>query len=405
MNKMKILRLRIFQNFDFCKTSVFLFLLFFTPIMASGQSSLSLDEAVRDCSQYLQSRFPKGTRAALITFDSESRELGEFVLGKISTVLVNGGWFTVVERNAAALENIEREMERHLNFQVTEETGLSIGKQLGAEIIISGSFTRSGQNWRLNIQAFRVESAERVGQRQAENIRPDPAWDPLAASYGAVSSFEKDIADIRLKGPGHYTVTLADNVVLASNFDFSGLEKKIILIKGDSNRRTITSFAESCLFIIPANCMLILGNNITLNGNSRRQPVVYIDNGGKFEMQVGSEITGSLESGVMVCGVFNMTGGTIKGNTGKYGGGVYIDNGGTFAMSGGLISGNTATVFGGGIYISSGGTFIKTGGTVDSTNKAGSYVSVWNTENSVMGTMYPRIITSGPSDNVTIRAW
>jgi len=152
-----------------------------------------------DGSRYLQGRFAKGTRAALVAINSENHELGEAVLKKLSTVMVNGGWFTVVERSSEALETIEKEMDRHLNFKVSEETELSIGKQLGAQIIISGSFTRSGQNWRLDIQALKVESAEKAGQWSSGNIRPDPAWVSLASPRSASIVFEGDIPQTREK--------------------------------------------------------------------------------------------------------------------------------------------------------------------------------------------------------------
>jgi len=184
----------------FCKIHGFLavFLLLFTPLLASGQSLVSLDDAALGCSRYLQDRFAKGTRAALVAINSESPELGEYVLKKLGAVLVNGGWFTVVERSAAALESIGQEMNRQYSGEVSEKTSLSIGKQLGAEIIISGAFTRSGQNWRLDIQALKVESAERAGQWSGE-IRPDPAWASLASPRSAALVFDGDIPAAREK--------------------------------------------------------------------------------------------------------------------------------------------------------------------------------------------------------------
>jgi len=59
-------------------------LLFFAPFLASGQSLTSMDNAVAECARYLQGRFPKGTRAALVAVSSENQELGEYVLGKLS---------------------------------------------------------------------------------------------------------------------------------------------------------------------------------------------------------------------------------------------------------------------------------------------------------------------------------
>lgn len=164
--------------------------LLLTPLFAGAQTVTTLDEAVNSGIRYLQGRFPKGTRAAVVAINSENRELGEYVVNRLSAGLVNGNWFNVVERNSAALQSIEREMERHLNFHVSEETELSIGKQLGAEIIISGTFSRTGQNWQLDINAIRVESAQRAGQWSSANVRSETAWASLAPQRSASIVFD-----------------------------------------------------------------------------------------------------------------------------------------------------------------------------------------------------------------------
>ena len=60
---------------------------------------------------------------------------------------------------------------------------------------------------------------------------------------------------------------------------------------------------------------------------------------------------------------FTMYGGTITGNTAKYGGGVLVTMGGSFAMYGGTITGNTASANGGGVHASN-SSFTMTGGTI-----------------------------------------
>jgi TolB-like protein len=155
---------------------------FLMPVFAFSQGLITLDDAVRNCGQYLQSRFPRGTRAALIAIQSENQEISQFVLNKLSASLVNNNWLTIVGRNEADLAMIEREINRHLNFNVSEETELRIGRQLGAQIIISGSFTRAGQNWQLNIQAINAESTQIAGQWLGENIRNDAAWNSLGTT-------------------------------------------------------------------------------------------------------------------------------------------------------------------------------------------------------------------------------
>ncbi len=90
-------------------------------------------------------------------------------------------------------------------------------------------------------------------------------------------------------------------------------------------------------------------------------------------------ITGSSNGGVCVSsgGEFNMSGGTISGNSNQHGGGVFVHDGATFAMTGGAITGNSSvdmstfipyggglTVekgYGGGVYVGAGGTFRLSG--------------------------------------------
>ena len=113
---------------------------------AFSQSTISLDDAVQRGTQYLQGRFPRNTRAAVINVQNDNPELGQYALRALNGALVNSSWFTVVERDASALASITREMNYQMSGDVSDETFQSLGKQLGAEIIISSSLVRSGQN-------------------------------------------------------------------------------------------------------------------------------------------------------------------------------------------------------------------------------------------------------------------
>jgi len=166
-----------------------------TPSSIFSQTAINLDNAVNNCTQYLQVRFPKGTRIALIAIQSENQEIGDIAYRRLSNVLVNGGWFTVVERNASALDSINQEMDRHLNAWVSEATELSIGKQLGAEVIISGNFNRSAQNWNLEIKAISVERAQVMAQWSTD-VRQENTWTTTSTSKIAGISFEGDILSV-----------------------------------------------------------------------------------------------------------------------------------------------------------------------------------------------------------------
>ena len=166
---------------------------------------------------------------------------------------------------------------------------------------------------------------------------------------------------------------------------------------------TLKNTSSGNLFTVTNGNLTVGGgeHTITLDGNKVAQSIIQMtagtatlrDNGiitnvaasavnisssGTFEMTGGS-ITGNIGNfggGVTISsGTFNMNGGTITGNKGSNGGAVFMD-GGKFNMNGGIITGNTAEDTGGGIQLS-GGTFILSGGYIDNnraSNGSGIYM-------------------------------
>ena len=166
----------------------------------------------------------------------------------------------------------------------------------------------------------------------------------------------------------------ADENIAPRTLDYDGVKDITIIIRGVGENRTVRLSANGTMFTVKRGVRLVLDNNITLMGHNRNTgPVVHVDEGNLW-MRTGScisgnnrdtsEIEGEIRAtgdggGVLVCpGEFEMTGGTISGNTANSGGGVYCDvdrtkkemvEYGRFTMYGGTISGNTARMYGGGV--------------------------------------------------------
>jgi len=247
----------------------FMLLAVLMPLSVQAQTQQTLDNAVRDGARYLQGRFPRGTRAAIVAVQGENREIGEFVVRQLGEVLVNANWFTIVERDAAALATIERETDRHMNFYVSQETEIFIGRQLGAEVIISGSMTRSGANWRLEVHAVTVETAQRVAQWSAANIRPDPGWAALASPRSAGLAFAGDSLSAR------------DRQVVAGGLR-SAMQSRNVSLDLDENAAgagyvfTVTVFREQLPASPPANTALL-----------RIEATIAFSQGGRILFQAG----------------------------------------------------------------------------------------------------------------------
>jgi len=198
-------------------------------------------------------------------------------------------------------------------------------------------------------------------------------------------------------GHEYFIVLGASEIVAGSTLSYSGKTVGITLM-GIGAERTISLGANGALFTIGTGVTLTLDDNITLSGRSSNK-CSLVSVSGTLIMKDGSKITGntffyysasSYGGGVFVNngGTFNMEGGTISGNAASStssfsgGGGVYV-SGGSFTMKGGTISGNTASSTspssyhsgsGGGVYIY-GGTFIMDDGTI-SGNTASSSVGL-----------------------------
>ncbi|MDR0643346.1 MAG: penicillin-binding protein activator LpoB [Treponema sp.] len=151
-------------------------------VLAAGfgfTQQITLDTAVRNGSAYLQGRLSRGSRVTVLAVSGGSPELAAYAMAALRSVLVNSGYFIVVERNEADLKVLGQEMIYQLSGDVSDETALSIGKQLGAEHLVSCSLARQGGEYRLELKAVQVETARIGGQWLSGAIHPDPAWTRL----------------------------------------------------------------------------------------------------------------------------------------------------------------------------------------------------------------------------------
>ena len=101
--------------------------------------------------------FSQRPRIAVLNFSSPTEQLSEYVIAEISTQLVNGKKAVVVDRRE--LDLIRQEEQFQLSGEVSDESAQSIGKKLGAQLVVSGSLDAIGSTYRFRIRALSVETA------------------------------------------------------------------------------------------------------------------------------------------------------------------------------------------------------------------------------------------------------
>jgi hypothetical protein len=172
-----------------------------------------------------------------------------------------------------------------------------------------------------------------------------------------------------IDGANYRIVLGKDEAIPYASLDCEGKQVSVSLKGAGQKEHTVRweGSSDRPLFWVHTGVTFTLEDGVALVGMSEsKSPVVVIEEGGTFNMSGGSISGNSAEMGGGVGvgrGIFTMSGGSISGNSAEVGGGVFVDSG-TFTMSGGTISGNSASIDnGGGVYVQD-GTFIKSKGSI-----------------------------------------
>jgi len=197
-----------------------------------------------------------------------------------------------------------------------------------------------------------------------------------------------------IKNNGNGTAADSKKYIITINGDF-GITGNTDNTFGTVTYIDVTLNGTNTLKLNTQGVLLTIASlqNVTIDGptlygfTTNKESLVVVNKGtltldkGKIcenHCDINSNIPGA---GVhVISGSFTMNGGDISGNTGTFGGGVFVDAGYSFTMNGGTINNNTARK-GGGVYVdgaftmTSGryvdGTFIKTNATISGNKSNG----------------------------------
>lgn len=132
------------------------------------------------------------------------------------------------------------------------------------------------------------------------------------------------------------TVYITKAITMERTLD---INKEVTLLS-TTQSVVLTGLNPGNLFTVSTGGDFTIGDadhSITLDGNKKSSQIISVDDGGIVTLANGT-ITNANASGVYINGgTFNMTGGSITGNTATNGGGVYVNTGATFTMSGSAI--------------------------------------------------------------------
>lgn len=123
----------------------------------SQSKGVTIDNALKQAAEKFSSSLKNRTTVAILGISSSYNELSEYMLGELTTDIVQLRKLQVVTR--ANLDVIKKEMNFQLSGEVSDETMQQLGAKTGAQTVISGSFKPLGTLYVLDIQAFDVTTA------------------------------------------------------------------------------------------------------------------------------------------------------------------------------------------------------------------------------------------------------
>ena len=136
----------------------------------------TLEEAINIAARYIVRTSPDDSVLAIVSIKSDSARLTDYVIMGIEDNIVNnraGGrkGLTIVDRQQ--LDAIRREINFQYSGEVSEDTMVRIGRMIGAQIIVTGSFMDAGNVYDFNIRLLDVETAKILGSNRSRVVHDD----------------------------------------------------------------------------------------------------------------------------------------------------------------------------------------------------------------------------------------
>jgi len=120
----------------------------------------TIEGAVIRAANVLVQNLPANATVAVLSIATNDPDTAEFVIEEFAFLLVDSRKFKVVDRKS--LDAVRSEARFQISGDVDDNSAVSIGKMLGASIVITGSVGGSGSTRRLRAKALNVQTAEIV---------------------------------------------------------------------------------------------------------------------------------------------------------------------------------------------------------------------------------------------------
>jgi TolB-like protein len=148
-------------------------LIFFVGFVFFGYGTLyaadTLEKAVEKEANYIIKNSPHEAVLAIVSIKSDSDLLSEYIMEKLPDYVINNREnITFVDRSK--LDLIQQEISFQYSGEVSDEAMVSIGKKIGAQVIVTGTIMEAGNIYNFSIKLLDVETARILGSHSVQII-------------------------------------------------------------------------------------------------------------------------------------------------------------------------------------------------------------------------------------------
>ncbi|MDR1047491.1 MAG: hypothetical protein LBL64_06935 [Treponema sp.] len=126
---------------------------------AAPAADITIENSLSRAAEKIIVKIPEGTRMAIVYVTARDAEIAEYIANELEYIMLERD-LTLIDRSN--LDSIRKEQNFQLSGEVDDNHAVSIGKMAGAEVIIIGAITGSGDIRRLRLRALDTETAQVV---------------------------------------------------------------------------------------------------------------------------------------------------------------------------------------------------------------------------------------------------
>jgi hypothetical protein len=124
---------------------------------SGGNQNDGVEGSLERAAGKIMEKIPETSRIAIVYVSASDPDVAEFIANELEFLMVENGQ-TLIDRSQ--LDAIRKEQNFQLSGEVDDESAVSIGKIAGADIIITGAVTGTGNLRRLRLRALNTQSAQ-----------------------------------------------------------------------------------------------------------------------------------------------------------------------------------------------------------------------------------------------------